>query len=322
MPKALIIRFSSLGDVVLSTAVIEALKKYGWNIAFLTKKEYTPLFREDSRISSLITLSSLKITIDEIKSFSPDWLIDLQVNFRSLLISSMSGIPVVRTDKKSIDRRLLTKFSIGDKSPKSVVDYHLRAIEKIGVYAPNTLPKIIPTKEGVSNAEEILSDLKKPIVIIHPGAKYPLKRWGNERFIALSHLFAENEFNVVLIGKGRNSSRIRWVDGIPLETLVGLISMGNIFIGNDSGPTHIASALGIPTVAIFGPTHPALGFAPKGKFATYISANLNCSPCTLHGKGRCKFEVQKCFEKIKPKNVFDIAIELYYKSKSSKGYYA
>ncbi|MCD6594232.1 glycosyltransferase family 9 protein [bacterium] len=315
MPKASIIRFSSLGDVILATAVIEALNNYGWDISFLTKPQYAPLFENDRRLSSLFEFVSLKKTISEIQSYAPDWIIDLQVNFRTSIISAMTGIPVIRTDKKTFDRRLLTRFKIGEKKPQSVVDYHLKAIEKVGIYAPNTLPKIFPTKNGICIAKKIVSDLEKPLVILHPDAKYPLKRWGKQNFIRLADLFAEHGFNAIIIGKGVDSSRIKWVDEISLETLVGLISLGDIFVGNDSGPTHMAGALGIPTIAIFGPTHPALGFVPRGKFTAYITSNVDCSPCTLHGRGKCKFDTRKCFDKIKPQNVFDSAIELYNKSK-------
>ncbi|RKZ29816.1 hypothetical protein DRQ33_08450, partial [bacterium] len=134
-------------------------------------------------------------------------------------------------------------------------------------------------------------------------------------FIQLTKLFRENGFSVMLIGEGDNKPGIRWSDKISLETLVGLISFSRIFVGNDSGPAHIAGALGIPTVSIFGPTHPALGFTPRGRYVTYVSAELECSPCTIHGKGKCKFKTRKCFDMITPEQVFEKAIKIYEKSK-------
>jgi len=315
MPRAFIIRLSSLGDVVLSTGAIEALKRNDWEIGFLTKPQYSPLLFEDKRVTTLFEYSSMKDTLDDLKAFSPDWIIDLQVNFRTVLLASLAKIPTIRTEKHTLKRRLITKFNKGERSPHSVVDDFLSTLEKIGVRTQEVLPKLNPTTSGVDKAKKIIPT-RRPIAAIHPDARYQFKNWGCDNFIKLANLLVKNGFSVVFIGDGDDTDNIKWSGAISLQELVGILSLVDLFVGNDSGPTHIAASLETPTIAIFGPTHPALGFVPRGKFTDFVYSELDCSPCTLHGRGECKFKIKKCFNSILPKNVLEKALNLFEKSKS------
>jgi len=80
------------------------------------------------------------------------------------------------------------------------------------------------------------------------------------------------------------------VAGLSLREMMGLMARCGLFITNDSGPMHLATALSVPVVAIFGPTHPVLGFWPLGKRDRVLTADLECSPCSLHGSRRCPRE--------------------------------
>ncbi|RKZ33876.1 hypothetical protein DRQ33_03315, partial [bacterium] len=132
MSRALIIRFSSLGDVVLASAVVEALNRNGWKIAFITKPQYAPIFREDDRISMLFEFYSSKNARRQIQQYSPDWIVDLQVDFRSIFLSATSDANVVRTNKRNIQRRLLRWFKWGERKEQSVVDNHLQSLRPLG----------------------------------------------------------------------------------------------------------------------------------------------------------------------------------------------
>ena len=314
MGRAVVIRLSSLGDVVLASAVVEALSRAKWEIAFLTRPQYAPLYRTDPRIAKLIEFHSLKQAVREIKSFDPSHVVDLQVNQRTFAITACAGRPVIRTPKRNFQRRLCVWFGIGDKTPRSVVDDHLAAVESgLGVVSSGILPGIYPSPAGLVRAEALLSKLPAPIAAIHPGAKHPLKRWGEHRFRALAKILAERGFSVLFIDDDTYEDDFFHTGKISLEVLVGLLDRVSLFVGNDSGPTHVAAALGTPTVAIFGPTHPCLGFVPRGEYATYVYSRVECSPCTLHGEGKCKFGSRKCFEEITPEMVAGVGTELYEK---------
>ena len=317
MPKAVVIRLSSLGDVVLASAAVRALADAGWRIGFITKPEYAPMYSGDPRIEQLIEFTSLGETRRQIKKFRPDAVVDLHNNQRSWLMTLGLGVRTVRVRKRTLARRLCVWFGIGDKSPRSVVDDHLAALKKIGVDAPNTLPQIFPTETGLCEAEKFLERLRPPIAVIHPGARYPLKQWGDQRFARLGHILKERGFEVLFIGESAGNDDFVHTGRISLEALVGIISQAALFFGNDSGPAHIAAALGVPTITIFGPTHPCLGFVPRGKFAAHLHSGIECSPCTLHGEGRCKYSSPRCFEQITPELVAERGLELYRKFASS-----
>jgi ADP-heptose:LPS heptosyltransferase len=83
---------------------------------------------------------------------------------------------------------------------------------------------------------------------------------------------------------------------------MAVISRCDLFLTNDSGPLHLATALDVPVVAIFGPTHPTLGFWPLGDEDIALTADLDCSPCTLHGKRKCS-RGWSCLEGIRAEDV-------------------
>ena len=312
--KAVVIRFSSLGDVVLATAPVEALHRAGWEIGFVTKPQYAPLFLDDNRISQIFEFNGILSTAQKIRSFKPDWVIDLQRTGRSMILSGLLGAKVIRTTKWSLERRLLVGLGKGDRTPKSVVDAHLAALARLGISHIGALPKVFPTSKGLSFAHDFIGHIKKPIAAIHPGAKHSLKNWGNERFLRLSEILAEQGFSVIIISDELPLAYplpVQFTGQLSLEELVGILAHSDLFIGNDSGPVHIASALEVPSLSIFGPTHPSLGFAPRGKYAAYITEDVACSPCTLHGDGACKFDKQKCFDSLTSELVAKKAIEIF-----------
>ena len=96
----------------------------------------------------------------------------------------------------------------------------------------------------------------------------------------------------------------------PVDKLAGVIARADLTIANDSGITHLSSAVGTPVVAVFGPTHPALGFAPRGLFDRVVEVDEPCRPCSLHGKKKCYRENLYCFTRLTPEMVYGAARDL------------
>ncbi|MEA3296305.1 MAG: HAD-IIIA family hydrolase, partial [candidate division Zixibacteria bacterium] len=159
----------------------------------------------------------------------------------------------------------------------------------------------------------------KPLIVIAPGAAHPNKQWPVDRFaevaIQLNRTYdASIIWAVMAADRGQSGLEERLPAGsfrefvdTPLDRLGGLISQARVTIGNDSGLAHLSSAIGTPVVAVFGPTHRALGFAPKGIFDTVIDVDEFCRPCSLHGKKLCYRDKRYCFERITPEMVSDAA---------------
>jgi heptosyltransferase-2 len=154
------------------------------------------------------------------------------------------------------------------------------------------------------------------LVGLHPGSVWPTKRWSSEGFARLIGLLKENyACEILLFGgpeDGEVVGRVQASCGSRTVSLVGKISLRelpaaldlcSILITNDSGPMHIAVARGVPVVAIFCATTPALGFYPYSSKAVVVEKALACRPCSAHGGRRCPLGTEDCIRLVTPKNV-------------------
>ena len=142
---------------------------------------------------------------------------------------------------------------------------------------------------GVGSTQEIVG--------VHPGSAWPTKRWLSSRFAEICRRFKADGFAVVLVGGPQDkqlcleiaaaSGAVDWAGKTDLRELKSLMGRFRMFITNDSGPMHIATAAGVPTLAIFGPTTRELGFFPYGSDHRVLESELACRPCGLHGGRYC-----------------------------------
>ncbi len=341
--KILIIRLSSLGDIVLTTPVIKSLKqKFPQSqIFFLTKSQYQDLLKNDPHIFSLIKfdpkekhkgVSGFLKLIQELKAFKLDLVVDLHANLRSFLIRHLlrTGLKI-KYNKRWLARFLLVHFKFIKVKPIHTVDSYLGVLKKIGVNSSEKDPEIFLDQEGENFLEDFLIEKnieKDDIVVgIHPGARWETKRWNEEKFTQVCQTLNQKlKVKIILFGDQKEEEVVYRIShqafgqeifkavNSPLNKFMSLIRRCDCFITNDSGPVHIASALGVPVVAIFGPTHPELGFSPRGPENIVLTANVKCSPCSRHGEKRCHKKSRYCMDLIQPEMVVD-AVERLLKKK-------
>ncbi len=214
------------------------------------------------------------------------------------------------------------------------INYYLNLLEQIGINAKYSDPYIYLTLDERLYARNILQDIKRPVLGINPGATYgSAKRWFPERFAEVANWFIKDTNGSVVIFGGKNEVDIaqeieffinRQESNPPvfpllkvgeggllnlagktsLRELISLISECDVFVTNDSGPLHIAYAVGTPSVAIFGSTDPKLtGPPPKseGNNNVAITPDLSCSPCF---KRTCKNNDMRCMYAITSDDVY------------------
>ncbi len=346
MDKILIVRFSSLGDIILTTPVIEALKaKFPRSrIFFLTKSEYRDLLRADPRLSCLVELdalgrhkgaSGLWGLISELRSQDFDLLLDLHANLRSFLVRHLvRSRRKLRYRKRRLTRFLMVHCRFVKTRPISTVDSYLEILKTLDIATFDKTPLIFTHEDDLRFAEDFLLERKirkDDIVIgVHPGARWDTKRWDEERFVKVCRILLDTTgCKIVLFGDAPERDLVQRIKqtlfgervveaaGLPLGKLAGLIGRCNCLITNDTGPMHMATALSVPVVAIFGPTHPKLGFAPLGSKNVILCADAECSPCSLHGEKRCSKQSRICMELIKPEMVVDAVLGLLNQNKST-----
>jgi len=304
MKKILIIRLSSLGDVVLASSVIEPLYNAGFEIDFLTFKPFDELFIKDYRVNKVIAVSkenlkSIKDIYNFSKSLKYDYILDIHFNFRSVLISLFAKGKVLRYNKESIKRRL--KMLNPDFN---VVKAYLKPLESLGIKG-DYRPKIILEKEEIEKLKKILPN---NFIAVGVGARYKNKIYPYfKEFINLI-----KDENVVLVGSKEdkdlfeiNQKNVIDLRGkLTIRESLAVISLAKGVVSNDSAIAHFARAVKTPVLVIYGATHPYLGFAPFKDEGDFIFKGLECQPCDLHGKGSCKRGDLACLD-IKPEFVLE-----------------
>jgi ADP-heptose:LPS heptosyltransferase len=195
------------------------------------------------------------------------------------------------------------------------IDHHLSSLKTVGIPAISTSPVIYLGHEERQEAERFLLqkgwDLKG-IVALHPGAGSRKKAWPASRFAALARVLAR-QGNKILIIQGpadeaaaqevvKGLGRIPYllVRDLTITRLAALLSYASLFIGNDSGISHVAAALKRLTIAIFGPTDPFV-WAPRGNRAFWLQGQAACAPCTREEQRSCM--QQQCLEGIEVEQV-------------------
>jgi len=315
----LIIRFSSLGDVVIATSVIESIRRRNpdSSVYFLTKSQYFDIIHgllPDDRILTIDRKpESLLRQIRRIREIRPTVVIDLHRNPRSIVVSHLVQGKVFRTRKRTFERRIAVCSYRKRLEQKHVVDDHFAYLGGLGLELAE--PHVVATEREIEFAK--LHSIDSDTVVLHPGAKWALKKWSDENYLKLAKLLVQNGMQSLILTEKPveyfENSGIRTMSGLSLGELKGVLAQAGVFVGNDSGPAHLAAAMSTHSIAIFGPTHPALGFAPYGKFGHVVHRNYSCSPCTLHGEGKCKINntlQAKCLNDIEPEWVMEKILEI------------
>ena len=330
--RILVIRLSSLGDIILTTPVLDALKDNYRNseILFLTKQKYQGLFEFDPRISTVIYfetegkdkgVAGLFRMIKSLNQEKFDLIVDLHSNLRSffmrLLVKTKKK---VHYRKKLIPRFLMVHFKRWKAKSVSTIDSYLKSLGEIGTRVWSRIPRLYSKNENKIWAENFFTGNglgKDEILVgIAPGARWETKRWDLDKFSSVAkNLSQDLPAKILLVGNKEDQQLIEEIEDhvgkekiiqavdLPLDRLIPLVERCELFISNDSGPMHLASALGVPTIGIFGPTHPGLGFSPSGLEDKIFWAEVECSPCSLHGGKECVMESRFCMDNLKPEEI-------------------
>lgn len=317
--RLLIVRFSSLGDIVLTSPVTRALRQAfpGAEIVFATKAVYEPLAIQLPGVNRVLSFESrqgLWPLIGQVRREQFDSVVDLHANLRSRWLTALSGAgSAVRYNKRRLARMGMTWGMRRSIPSRHTIDLYLDTLTPFGIRVDDRLPALMLSDTA---RDEVAIRLQahgiRPvdrILGLAPGASSPPKRWPPRYFAQAADHFAEvrNTRTLLIGGPGdretvqavmaaMKSSVIDWTSALDLSLLPAAIQRCQALISNDSGPMHIAAAVGAPVVGLFGPTHPCLGFAPPGPRSIPLSLDLPCSPCSLHGDRPCHLKTHACLE--------------------------
>ncbi|MES2201540.1 MAG: glycosyltransferase family 9 protein [candidate division FCPU426 bacterium] len=327
--KILVIRLSSLGDVVLATPALRFLREKapGARIVFLTKPAFAPLLKGHPAVDEVWSFEG-NGTLARVRREGFDAVLDLHGGTKSRLLSLASGARTTRVEGYLWKRRARVWLPwLRMDSPPDVAVRGIAAAARLLGLDPaeaSALPSLSPDPEALGWADTYLAEAGlKPgqkLLGISAGAAWATKRWSPGYFAQAMGLLADaDKFRFLFVGdakdrllsdqaisyarKGKDLA-INAAGVTDTARLAALISRCQAFLTNDSGPMHVATALGVPVVALFGPTVEFFGFFPRGPRDKVLQANLSCRPCSVHGGERCPIQTHACMEMLAP---FDAA---------------
>jgi lipopolysaccharide heptosyltransferase II len=332
MDSILVLRLSSVGDIVLTEPAVAALRQFfpGAAIGYAVKTRFRDLVASHpalSRVHLLDTSSrgGMASLISEIRDACYSAVVDLHRNARTARILRAAGIPVrtayhKRELRDAVRVRLLRRPF---RASRLLVQRYLDALVPLGIDAPYTRPRLHVSDRDAEAARAELTRLgigSDGYAVLVPGSVWATKRWPAERFTELAASVAcELGLRAVLLGSPGERELCEGIAGeagsgtvsaageTTLGQMAAIISRARIYVGNDSGPTHMARALDVPTVAMFGPTDPGQ-FDFDGHALLY--RDLSCSACTFYGSRRCHLGHWDCMRTIGHDDVLEAARSL------------
>ena len=316
--KILVIRFSSLGDVIYTTPVVRCLKQQlpGVEVHFITKPQFKYIYEGNPYLDKLLLLKEkLNDTIAEIKAEKYDCIIDLHSNLRTRIIKLKTGVKSYTYNKQTIRKWLSLKLRRQLVPPVHLVDRYLKAAAPLGIVNDNK-----PIDYFVKNNHNIDALLPathhKGYIGFIIGAAHFTKRMPNEKIISICRqlnrpivLLGGNDVkeNGSIVAAAVGESVYNACGATNLDESVFLVSKAESIIGFDTGLTHIAEAFNKPIASIWGSTVPELlGVQPyKIDKALISGVHLSCRPCSKYGLAKCPLHHFKCMNDINEQEIID-----------------
>lgn len=312
--KVLIIRFSSIGDIVLTSPVIRCLKQQVKDVEvhFLTKKAHVSIVETNPYLDKVYTLeNSLPAVLSELKKEKYDLIIDLHNNLRSLRVKQALGVEVKSFDKLNVEKWLMTRFKVNKLPNTHIVDRYMETVKHLGVESDNKgLEFFIAEKDKITPAD-LNPELGGEYVAFAIGAQHATKRLPAEKIISICKKV--NKPIVLLGGKedsevGRQvakacSNVIDTCGTLSIGQSASLVQQAASVITHDTGMMHIAAAFKKKVVSVWGNTIPEFGMYPylpdNEELSTVVEVKgLSCRPCSKIGYDKCPKGHFKCMQEI------------------------
>ncbi len=333
--KILVIRFSSLGDLVLLVPTLIGLKKAipEARIDFLTKKRYAELFEGATFIDRLLTIESGKISellflARDLSDENYDIVIDAHGVIRSKILYAM-----LRAKKKiSIRKSELAKFMLitarirTHGNTEYQIERYSKILERLGITAGDTYSSRLPLPaEAREKARRLIAERfgsNVCLVAFAPGARWETKRWPRESFARLIEGVANAGFATALIGGSEDRELCSSIAGFcpakPID-LCGKLSVlesaaflerCSALATNDSAPLHLAESVGTPVIAFFGPNVREFGYFPRLPESIALEKRLSCRPCSRNGSKPCPLGTKECLSSISVEEALEATLKI------------
>jgi heptosyltransferase-2 len=341
--KILVVRLSSMGDVILTTALVRQLRKQypDAQIDYAAAGSFTDALRHNPRISNVfqydksMALSEIITARNEfLKSVNVkryDVIIDLQNNLRSKHFSRGIYKYYYALDKRRLFKLALVHFKKIIRPPAHITDMYMAAAAPLGVSDDGDgLELWLPAEkhsEVYPPARKEFPSVPRKIALA-PAAHHYTKRWPADRYAALADMLAAKyDAEIALFGGPADREICLFISSIAKTDIADYSGAATItetaakldefdlLITNDTGVMHIGAARRLPVIAIFGSTVPELGFSPWRTRSAVVENDMTCRPCTHIGRPVCPKGHFECMMNISPEEIMAAAEDIFAKEK-------
>ena len=325
--KFLIIRFSSIGDIVLTTPVVRCLKKQlpDSEIHYLTKESFAPIVKHNPYINKVHLLAhSWDLMVHELKLEEYDHIIDLHHNLRTLRLKRELGIDSNSFNKLNIRKWIYVNFKLNVMPKVHIVDRYIETVRPFGVGNDGAgLDYFIPPSEEIKQKDIPVSHQAGYIGLVI-GAAHNTKKLPVDKLIELCRLI---DYPIILLGGKEDAEigkQIAEIDPVRIYNSCGkfsinesadLVRRSKLVITHDTGLMHIAAAFRKPIISIWGNTVPSFGMTPYYGHAQFTNAifqvnKLYCRPCSKIGYDKCPRGHFKCMKQIDLVGIRNTALQM------------
>ena len=318
--KILVVRFSSIGDIVLTSPVLRCIKnQLSADLHYLTKSKYSPVLNNNPNIDKLYTISkSISEVLDELKTEKYDLIIDLHNNIRSLSLSIKLQVKCIRYYKHNFKKLIYILFGINIIEERHVLDCYFSKLDSIGVFDDN-----LGLDFFINKSDSFIYDTSQKYISWCIGASYQNKKLSYDQILYVCNrinlpivlLGDENDKELgLLVQSNTTNKKVQSFCGdLSLQESSYLLKNSLLVLTNDTGLMHIAAAFNKKIISFWGCTKPSLGFFPLiPKENSTILLSSNKRPCSKHGK-YCRISKTGCVKKIHPeiilKSIKDLLTE-------------
>ena len=273
--RILIIRLAPLGETVLTTPVIQALRQHFTEayIVYMVAPTREDLVSANPHLNEVITYqSSVPKLIHQIHQRKFDIAVVLQPTFRLVLLTFLARIPFRVGFETNSGGKWLLHASVPNNTVQHETQRYLDVVRTIGIEVADDEPDVFVDDEGKVWRDDFLESKNlndgRPIIGLNPGAATSYRRWSVDNFATLANMFHDTYDAHIIITTGPNEGELAHqvqrqmafsstiVDDVTLMKLAGLLQRCHLYISNDTGPMHLSTAVKTPTIALFGGSNP------------------------------------------------------------------
>lgn len=323
----LLVRFSSIGDILLTTPLVRALARRhpDAKLVYVTKRAMAPLVADNPRLAQVVALEPgepLRQLARRLRALGPTHGLDLHGSLRSVGLRLLVRCRWSGYRKRKLARAALitTKLDLyGARVP--VAERYFEAARALDARPDGGPPEFFLGRGATERAAQWLAArglAYQPLAALAPGAAHATKRWPIAHWIALAGELSAAGFRLVVLGGPDDRGIAQQLAGVAeraagefsLQETGALLARARVVVSGDTGVMHMATAVGTPVVALFGPTVEQFGFFPYRAHAEVLQRDLRCRPCSATGTAKCPLGHHRCLVDLAPAEVAAAALRL------------